>query len=54
MYIGDYAGGPPHAMSKELVSGLLTAQGFEATYLEPVSPQLRSLLTYRGASFDIW
>lgn len=38
--LGDYAGGPPHAMSKELVSGLLTAQGFEATYLEPVSPQL--------------
>lgn len=38
--LGDYEGGPPHAMSKELVSRLLTAQGFEATYLEPVNPAL--------------
>jgi len=38
--LGDYAGGPPHAMSKELVSSLLVPQGFEATYMEPADPSL--------------
>eukprot|EP00802_Teleaulax_amphioxeia_P026384 Tamp_27439.p1 GENE.Tamp_27439~~Tamp_27439.p1 ORF type:complete len:155 (-),score=21.57 Tamp_27439:63-527(-) len=38
--LGDYAGGPPHAMSKDLVSDLLINQGFESTYLQPVDPQM--------------
>jgi len=38
--LGDFAGGPPHAMSKELVCELLTTQGFEFFYLEPPDPSL--------------
>jgi len=38
--LGDFAGGPPHAMNKELVTSLLTAQGFEAFYLEAADPSL--------------
>ncbi len=36
--LGDYEGGPPYAMSVELVQGLLEDVGFEAFYLEPVKP----------------
>ncbi|EKX52828.1 hypothetical protein GUITHDRAFT_64740 [Guillardia theta CCMP2712] len=49
--LGDYEGGPPYAMSRELVSSLLepqalssklrkdddVVQGFESTYMEPVT-----------------
>lgn len=34
--LGDYAGGPPHAMSQALVEGLLQQEGFEAVYMAPV------------------
>jgi len=37
--LGDFAGGPPHAMSQTLVEGLLTREGFEAMYLAPVPPE---------------
>lgn len=38
--LGTYEGGPPYAMSVDLVRGLLESVGFEAVYLEPVAPTL--------------
>ena len=38
--ISDHTGGPPYAVSLELVSSLLVAEGFACTVLEILPPEL--------------